>query len=78
MKYLLYTDDHCRVVLTQQGQKPGSDYVNASFVDVSDLDYFTDYSDVFLILSMLRVIKSQRLTLQHRVQSVTRWIISGG
>ena len=32
-------DDHCRVVLTQQGQKPGSDYVNGSFVDVSALAY---------------------------------------
>ena len=72
---ILSVDDHCWVVLTQQGQKPGSDYVNASFVDVSDLDYFTDYSD---ILSMLRVTKSQRLTLQHRVQSVTRWMTSGG
>ena len=49
MDYILSVDDHCRVVLTQQGQKPGSDYVNASFVDVSDLDYFTDHSDVFLI-----------------------------
>ena len=52
-------------MLTQQDQKPGSDYFNASFVDVSDLG---DYFDVFLMLSMLRVIKSQRLTLQHRVQ----------
>ena len=75
MKYILSVDDHCRVVLTQLGQKPGSDYVNASFVDVSDLDYFTDYSDVF---SMRRVIKSQRLTLQHRVQLVTQWMTSGG
>ena len=31
-------DDHSRVVLTQQGGKPGSDYVNASFIDVSNLD----------------------------------------
>ena len=30
---------HCRVVLAQQGQKPGSDYVNGSFVDVSVLAY---------------------------------------
>ena len=26
-------------MLSQLGQKPGSDYINASFVDVSDLDY---------------------------------------
>ena len=35
---LHFVDDHSRVVLTQQGEKPGSDYVNASFVDVSNLD----------------------------------------
>ena len=29
--------DHCRVVLSQLDQRPGSDYINASFVDVSDL-----------------------------------------
>ena len=35
---LHFVDDHSRVVLTQQGEKPGSDYINASFVDVSNLD----------------------------------------
>ena len=68
---ILSVDDHCRVLLTQQGQKPGSEYVNASFVDVSALNYFFDSNDVFLILSLFRVIKSQGLTLHHRVQLVT-------
>ena len=34
---MMSLDDHCRVVLSQLDQKPGSDYFNASFVDVSDL-----------------------------------------
>ena len=31
------TDDHSRVVLALQDNTPGSDYVNASYVDVSSL-----------------------------------------
>ena len=61
--------DHCRVVLSQLDQRPGSDYINASFVDVSDINI--KCSDPLLILSILRVIKSQMLTLLHKAQSVT-------
>ena len=30
------TDDHSRVVLNHQDHLTGSDYINASFIDVSD------------------------------------------
>ena len=35
--YTVYiiTDDHCRVVLSKQPGDPFSDYVNASYIDVS-------------------------------------------
>ena len=92
------------MVLSQLGQKPGSDYINASFVDVSGLRIFKalymeytkyvnthvmilcysivilsiDCSEVLLTLSILRVMKSLRLTLHQKVQSVTLWMTFGG
>ena len=30
------SDDHSRVVLSLQDNTPGSDYINASYIDVSD------------------------------------------
>jgi len=42
----ILTDDHSRVVLSQQEQLSGSDYINASFVNVSSLYFncvFTSY-----------------------------------
>ena len=32
---VLNIDDHSRVVLSLQDNTPGSDYINASFIDVS-------------------------------------------
>ncbi len=36
-----HTDDHSRVVLSLQDSTPGSDYINGSYVDVSN--QFTNY-----------------------------------
>ena len=33
---MFYTDDHSRVVLTPIEGEPGSDYINATRVDVSE------------------------------------------
>ena len=37
MSHPLSVDDHSRVVLTQTDLKSGRDYINASFVDVSNI-----------------------------------------
>ena len=34
----LSLDDHSRVVLELQGDLPGTDYINASWIDVSGLE----------------------------------------
>ena len=32
---IIFLDDHSRVVLNQQDKLKGSDYINASYIDVS-------------------------------------------
>ena len=38
---LFLPDDHARVVLNHQDHLTGSDYINASFIDVSDIRLLT-------------------------------------
>ena len=42
--FLFYTDDHSRVVLTPIEGEPGSDYINATRVDVSETLPMTTYA----------------------------------
>lgn len=67
-------DDHSRVVLTLQGHKPGSDYINASFIDVRSSCVLTHIHTV----SPRRVTRSLRLTLLLKDQLLIRWAPSGG
>ena len=40
--FVFFSDDHSRVVLTGRRETPGSDYINANYVDVRLLFYRID------------------------------------
>ena len=70
----IYPDDVNRVKLSG-GPQPGSDYINASFIDVSNTHYMLEYNVVLELvhISLLyRVISTVELTLQHKVHCRTQ------
>ena len=61
----LTIDDHSRVCLTNIPGKHGSDYINASFIDVSLLVYSCSNTPVHILY---RDIARKNSTLQHKVR----------
>ena len=66
-------------MLSLQDQITGSDYINASFIDVSNTVCTSGaLHDTLLHCDICRVMKRLEHILLHRVQSMTLLMISGG
>ena len=68
-------DDHCRVILEGKPGDEGSDYINASFIDVSG-DPYKSYSYCVVTYAPRATIK-KRPTLSLKVHFRTLVVISG-
>ena len=71
----LMLDDHCRVILEGKPGDEGSDYINASFIDVS-CDVFT-INNIICVVHTLRAIIRKQHTLSPKVHCKIPVVISG-
>jgi len=66
-------DDHSRVVLSLLDQVTGSDYINATFINVSNVMYYVMHVLVeYGTYTICRVMKRPEHILLHKVQSLTQ------
>ena len=80
--YLSITDNHNRVVLKTILDMENSDYINASYIDVSKIIYLVIYNQtihsrnrryyvcIATLILLCRVMEEELYTLDHKVTSV--------
>ena len=73
--WCLLSDELGRVRL-RHGPKPGSDYINASFIDVCVMNFYQYQTHIYT--SLYRVTSSKRHTLLLKVLCLVQWMICGG
>ena len=73
--YYYNTDDHSRVRLNEIPGRPGSDYINANYIDVRS--HFREVTSIIDCTIMYRDTSWKKDSLPLKVQFLIQFLISG-